>query len=829
MGGVQSGGSSGGEYSQPTKHAKLNAEDEESNALEKIVVDMYKRPTEQKVRKIWEKYADEHDEMQWNRSAAFLKEVFHGWGSTKSENDIREVFQLLDKDKSGGLDWQEFRHVFVCRYRGLHQLTIQKFREEFQLHDKAWSGEIYYKEAIRLAESLLRDNKLHPVEEAAALKQVAERFKRHPTKHITFDNFTKLFGPVYYEFCDLTQRHEYIPRGKLSSSSSARVCRSCTSLASGATYGGFAKERDNINVRFLVNGREAFDAMAYAIEKSLKSIYISACWITETTFMRRHNGERHIQNRLDQLLKARARAGVRVYVLLRDDVGVEEENQSAAVQVRLEKLDQHIKVVRHPKFFPFAFSHHQKFLVADNHTAIVGGLDPCIGRWDDDNHRVTDSRSRYWPGIDYYQPNDEIPGFREMLQPNTDCVNRRKVPRLPWHGVSVLIDGRAAYDVAQNFSQRWNHHHEDLSLDAAQYPKCSPVPNQVPPPEQKHQSSKSTPCRVQVVRSLGTWSGLRSGSLDTSLLDAYRKVISNAKHYLYLEHEVIVSSAGMPNKVQNNVVSLIVDRILHSIREPGLAKHPFRVFILLPPPDDNSVEENHVWKLTMNTLVHGQMSIRKRVQRAIASAKASNAKGVKDKWTDYVSIAYLRNHGEQDKVRVTSGVFVQSGLLIADDRVAIVSSAHINDRSLLGDRDSELGVVITDTQMVPSTMAGASYSAGKSVRQLRMRLWNSYLGRHKTDDRVEDPVHDDVYYGHWLATAIANANVYERVFPYVPSDPIHTREQLKFRARKPNNTDELKKVHGILCVYPTEFFSAEKLFVTPQYLREMLLTPEDFY
>ena len=34
-------------------------------------------------------------------------------------------------------------------------------------------------------------------------------------------------------------------------------------------------------------------------------------------------------------------------------------------------------------------------------------------------------------------------------------------------------------------------------------------------------------------------------------------------------------------------------------------------------------------------------------------------------------------------------------VMIVDDRVAIVSSANVNDRSMIGSRDSELGAVVS--------------------------------------------------------------------------------------------------------------------------------------
>lgn len=46
-------------------------------------------------------------------------------------------------------------------------------------------------------------------------------------------------------------------------------------------------------------------------------------------------------------------------------------------------------------------------------------------------------------------------------------------------------------------------------------------------------------------------------------------------------------------------------------------------------------------------------------------------------------------------IPVTELIYVHSKLLIADDRTVICGSANINDRSLIGKRDSEVNVIIT--------------------------------------------------------------------------------------------------------------------------------------
>lgn len=45
-------------------------------------------------------------------------------------------------------------------------------------------------------------------------------------------------------------------------------------------------------------------------------------------------------------------------------------------------------------------------------------------------------------------------------------------------------------------------------------------------------------------------------------------------------------------------------------------------------------------------------------------------------------------------------VYIHAKVCVVDDRLAIIGSANINERSQRGDRDSELAAVIRDTDMI---------------------------------------------------------------------------------------------------------------------------------
>lgn len=57
--------------------------------------------------------------------------------------------------------------------------------------------------------------------------------------------------------------------------------------------------------------------------------------------------------------------------------------------------------------------------------------------------------------------------------------------------------------------------------------------------------------------------------------------------------------------------------------------------------------------------------------------------------TDYIQFLGLRTHGVNIEGKpMTEILYVHSKLMIVDDNCTIIGSANINDRSLLGDRDS---------------------------------------------------------------------------------------------------------------------------------------------
>jgi phospholipase D1/2 len=68
-------------------------------------------------------------------------------------------------------------------------------------------------------------------------------------------------------------------------------------------------------------------------------------------------------------------------------------------------------------------------------------------------------------------------------------------------------------------------------------------------------------------------------------------------------------------------------------------------------------------------------------------------------------------------------IYVHSKLLIVDDKYVICGSANINDRSMMGKRDSEVSALIEDTDFIDSIQNGKPTKAGKYAYSLRKKIF----------------------------------------------------------------------------------------------------------
>ncbi|KAH9616705.1 hypothetical protein KSS87_014109 [Heliosperma pusillum] len=283
-----------------------------------------------------------------------------------------------------------------------------------------------------------------------------------------------------------------------------------------------------------------------------------------------------------------------------------------------------------------------------------------------------------------------------------------------------------------------------------------------------------TSCHCQIIRSVSQWSAGTSQDED-SIHKAYCSLIEQAEHFIYIENQFFISGHEGDTTIHNRVMEALCNRILQAHK----AQKCFRVIIVIPllpgfqggMDDAGAATVRALMHWQYRTICRGENSLFHRLRAELGSNTS-----------DYISFYGLRTYGTLSKggPMVTSQVYVHSKLMIIDDRVTLVGSSNINDRSLLGSRDSEIGVVIEDKDFVESSMNGQSWMAGKFSRSLRVSLWAEHLGLCVDEiNQIQDPVTDRTYKNLWMETAEANSVIYQVVFGCAPNDHIHSKHAFR--------------------------------------------------
>jgi phospholipase D1/2 len=141
-----------------------------------------------------------------------------------------------------------------------------------------------------------------------------------------------------------------------------------------------------------------------------------------------------------------------------------------------------------------------------------------------------------------------------------------------------------------------------------------------------------------------------------------------------------------------------------------------QVVVILPllPAFDGHVESTGQAGSLLNVLHFQQRTILK------AEGMFPRLKRAGIKPEDYIRFYGLRTYAHLSNQWVTEQIYVHSKCLLVDDKLAIIGSANINDRSMVGSRDSEVGAVIVDADSVPGGVGFA--------KSLRLALMKEYLG-----------------------------------------------------------------------------------------------------
>ena len=395
-----------------------------------------------------------------------------------------------------------------------------------------------------------------------------------------------------------------------------------------------------------------------------------------------------------------------------------------------------------------------------------------------------------FPGKDYYNPGiaefNNVPNFTEEL------IDRNVDPRMPWHDIHMMCHGEAARDVATNFIQRWNYHRDVLNSHDYITPKSSYLP-----PLGK--------LAIQVVRSVCDWSaGVKTA--EKSIENAYLAEIESAEHLIYIENQFFISSFAGPI-VENRIAQAILDKIFSAVRQ----NRTFRVIVIVPVHPEGNYQTGATVRYIMGwqfkTICRGGNSMVEQFRKTFPNVDIS----------EYLSFHVIKRWDRIGDNLVHEQIYVHAKLLIVDDRTVITGSANINDRSMIGVRDSEIAVVVKDREMVPGSMNGQPWEVAKFAHELRCNLFLEHLGMQDNEiDAVRDPIHPRTY-NRWRDTARENSRIFNQLFHKIRRIP-YSPDSLKF----------LSGVRGHLAELDLNFLTDAEMAAKPTDI-DILVASDDVF
>lgn len=625
------------------------------------------------------------------------------------------------------------------------------------------------------------------------------------------------------------------------------VCLQRSTYRNHNRYNSFAPIRKDTPVQYMVDAKTYYKHLYSSFKASKDEIFIAGWWVFPKVFLKRRfkNGKLMKKYRLDYVLKKKAEEGVRIYVLLYREFEMALPINSMYTMTKLTSLNRNIQVVRHPTFLSeglIYWSHHEKIVVVDQKIGYVGGIDICLGRYDDTHHYLFDekhpldehrhigktkaTRKRkekellgeeekqevdMWPGSDFSNPLKK--DFVDVSSTVDDLIDRKSTPRMPWHDIHCQVGGHVAKDLSHHFIERWNYSKlisSDRNIDF-----ILPFSGD----SQRHAALGDYCAQAQLVRSIGQWSN--RGITERSIYFAYKDLISNARSFLYIENQFFITRCcdGDGDVPENDLGVVLVERI----RKAHISRKPFKAYILIPhlPAFEAELETS---RSSMREIIRIQTESISKGKKSLFSVLESQ--GICPE--DYVLFLSLRT-GSIDPKRLTSElVYVHSKLIVSDLDRCIIGSANFNDRSMCGNRDSEVAILVEDSEtgfvknLLKSLLKehlGLMEGAEESFTELGDEKEASLLLREAFLKNGWESLECDGLFAAIRLRAEVNTKMYKQLYRVVPDNDIRSREDLKEfkkvqgivkQSQDPNLVEECsKRIQGNLVLYPTHFLTEE--------------------
>ncbi|VAI81651.1 unnamed protein product [Triticum turgidum subsp. durum] len=504
-----------------------------------------------------------------------------------------------------------------------------------------------------------------------------------------------------------------------------------------------------------------------AISNARHLVYITG-WSVFPHITLVRDGEQ--QETLGELLKRKASEGVHVLLLVWNDVSsIEGVYEAGLLDTRDELTEKYfrgsrVQCVLCPRNMylrgyifdakrptdSIFYSHHQKAIVVDQELP--------SSSLSDGRRQISHSLFRTLGTGQAHSKDFNQTNFRDE-----GATLEKGGPREPWHDIHAKVEGPVAWDVLHNFEQRWRiqggdkEHLVDLvAIEGKVAPSSLPV---TLPGDQEAWS-------VQLFRSIDNMAtvgfpdsmeatyeaGLvqdKHHVFERSIQDAYIHAIRAAKSFIYIENQYFIGSSFQwksgvgidPAAVQANhtIPRELSLKIVRKIE----AGERFAVYVVVPMWSEGY--PTHMYRQAMLDNQRRTMSM---MYNDIAAAL--QAKNIDADPRDYLTFFCLGNRearnpegGEYQPAKSPEDgtdyakaqnarrfmIYVHSKMMIVDDEYIIVGSANLNERSMAGNRDTEIAI---GTYQPHRINTGTELAKGH-VHGFRMSLWYEHLGKTHDD------------------------------------------------------------------------------------------------
>lgn len=312
-------------------------------------------------------------------------------------------------------------------------------------------------------------------------------------------------------------------------------------------------------VAMLVDGDRYFGALAEVLERARRFVFF-ACWDLDSRIPLRRGSDgrgKPLRTFLEEIVARQPGLDIyflnwdfaMIYTFEREHLPLFKLGWTTPAQIRFQMDDEH----------PVGASHHQKFVVADDRVAFVGGIDLTRTRWDTQEHR---------------------PGDPRRITPSG-------TPYMPFHDVQAAVDGDAARALGDLFRDRWRQATGEV-LPALAPPPGDPWPPSVSP------DLEDIPVGISQTRP-----AYRGRPAKSEILDLYLDAVARAERCIYIENQYLTSLA-------------IVDALADSLsRDRGP-----EIVMVLPKKSEGWLEEKtmnalrrHHLKRLLETDVHQRLRV----------------------------------------------------------------------------------------------------------------------------------------------------------------------------------------------------------------------------